>query len=195
MLESYLPIYQLALDLEALRTEAKFWMGSKTRDIYESDANTFQALLRSIQQKCSDCGFTHTADLAKRLIDRSPPATYALIVSALDHLNDSLTHELEQEAVFRISPERKDYFEQTDLFGSKVAVAFPSCTRDSTAATNAVVFQRAGSRPHQAWKKRSMGTPFGRFCFWASHQDRPLLFSNWATRGRNRPVPHGRSMN
>ena len=37
------------------------------------------------------------------------------MVSVLDHLNDSLSDELEEEAVFRISPKRKTYFEQDDL--------------------------------------------------------------------------------
>jgi hypothetical protein len=50
--------------------------------------------------------------------------------SDLDHLNGSLSSELEKEAVFRISPERKCYFEQDELFGPKAAIAFPSCERD-----------------------------------------------------------------
>jgi hypothetical protein len=130
MLESYFPIYQLARDLQALRTEAKSWRGSNAKDIYKSDANDFQVLLKSLHQKCSDYGFTHTSDLAKRLIDRDPPVSYAVMVSALDHLNDSLSYELEKEAVFRIPPERKTYFERDDLFGPEVATAFPSCRRD-----------------------------------------------------------------
>jgi hypothetical protein len=131
MLESYFPIYQLARDLEALRTEAKSWRGSSpTREIFESDAAAFQALLKSIYEMCLDYDFTHTSDQAKRLIDRSPPGNYGVMVSAIDHLNDSLSHELEKEAVFRILPERKGYFEQTDLFGPDVTAAFPSCARD-----------------------------------------------------------------
>jgi hypothetical protein len=136
MLESYFPIYQLARDLQALRTAAKYWRGAKTRELYGSDASDFQALLKSIHETCSDYGFTHTSDLAKRLIDREPPETYDVMVSALDHLNDSLSHELEKEAVFRIPPERKTYFERDDLFGPAVATAFPSCARD---------IERAGS--------------------------------------------------
>ena len=137
MLESYFPIYQLARDLQALRTEAKSWRGSSSiKDIFESDANAFRALLKSIHQTCLDYGFTHTSDLAQRLIDRDPPKTYDVMVSALDHLNDSLSHELGKEAVFRIPPERKTYFERDDFFGPEVATAFPSCARD---------IERAGS--------------------------------------------------
>jgi hypothetical protein len=131
MLESYFPIYQLARDLQALRTDANGWRGSSSiKDVYETDAKAFQALLKSIHQTCSNHGFTHTSDMAKRLIDREPPKTYAVMVAALDHLNDSLSHELEKEAVFRIPPERKTYFERDDLFGPEVANAFPSCARD-----------------------------------------------------------------
>jgi hypothetical protein len=54
----------------------------------------------------------------------------------LDHLNGSLITELKKEAVFRIPPERKDYFERSDLFGPKVADAFPSCGRDIRMAGN-----------------------------------------------------------
>jgi hypothetical protein len=41
-----------------------------------------------------------------------------------------LTTELANEAIFRIPPERKDYYERDDLFGPKVHTAFPSCARD-----------------------------------------------------------------
>ena len=54
----------------------------------------------------------------------------------MNHLNDSLSGELEDESIFRIPPERKDYFEQDDLFGSDVGGAFRSCARD---------IQKAGS--------------------------------------------------
>lgn len=130
MLESYFPIYELARELQALRTEAKSWRSSRIKEIFEKDVNTFQDVLNSVHKNCSDYGFTHTSNLAKRLVDRAPPETYDVMVSALDHLNDSLSHELEKEAVFRIPPERKTYFEGDDLFGKEVATAFPSCERD-----------------------------------------------------------------
>jgi hypothetical protein len=136
MLEGYLPIYELALGLQALRTEAEYWGVSAQREIFQSDAIRFQVLLGAIHQKCLDYGFTHTSELAARIINRDPPKLYADMIPILTHMNDSLSHELEKEVVFRISPERKGYFDQTDPFGSKVAVAFPSCTRD---------IQKAGS--------------------------------------------------
>jgi len=68
-------------------------------------------------------------EMASRLIERGP-RTYATLVFDLDHLDGSLNSELKKEAVFRIPSERKDYFERDELFGSKVATAFPSCERD-----------------------------------------------------------------
>lgn len=95
-----------------------------------SDADRFQSLLEAVHQKCLDFGFTHTSELAKRAMSRAPPKTYAVMDAALTHLNDSLSHELEKEAFFRIPPEQKGYFEQDALFGLEVAAAFPFCQRD-----------------------------------------------------------------
>jgi hypothetical protein len=74
--------------------------------------------------------------MAKRLIDKAPPETYDVMFVDLDHLDGSLQTALKKEAVFRIPPERKDFFECDNLFGPKVADAFPSCGRD---------IQKAGS--------------------------------------------------
>jgi hypothetical protein len=54
----------------------------------------------------------------------------------LDHLNGSLSNLLQKEAVFRVEPDLKKYYEQDDLFGPEVVKAFPSCGWD---------IQRAGS--------------------------------------------------
>jgi hypothetical protein len=131
MPESYLPIYQLALDLGALRANARFWNDQPSREVFDSDARIFPVLLEEIHRKCLAFGFTHTAELAKRIIQRNPSLkTYSDILSPLNHLNDSLNHELEAEAVFRIPDRRKEYFERDDLFGPEVATAFASCARD-----------------------------------------------------------------
>jgi hypothetical protein len=74
--------------------------------------------------------------LTIRVLNKGTPATYGDIFSEMTHLKDSLSHELEREAVFRIPYERKDFYEREDLFGSKVSAAFPSCMRD---------IQKAGS--------------------------------------------------
>jgi hypothetical protein len=131
MLESYFPIYQLALNLQDLRTEAERWRGSShSEEVFNSDADKFQILLKTIYQECLNYGFTHTSDFANCIINGPPPKIYADMVSTLTHLNDSLSHELEREAIFRIPFERKSYFEHVALFGPKVSSAFPSCERD-----------------------------------------------------------------
>jgi hypothetical protein len=79
---------------------------------------------------------THTSDLAKRLSGKPSPETYAEMFSTVNILDEVLSNDLEREFVFRVPSERKGYFEQDELFGRRVAVAFPSCARD---------IQKAGS--------------------------------------------------
>jgi hypothetical protein len=133
MLRSYFPIYQIALDLEGLRSSAELLKGAKVLPPRDAE---FRVLLETIERECLDHGLTHTSELAKRVISRPSPETYDHMFSELNHLNDSLISELRKELIFRIPPELKDYFERDDLFGSKVATAFPSCVRD---------IQKAGS--------------------------------------------------
>lgn len=135
MLRDYTPFYKIALRLQDLLTRARLFKTSSyssSRDISEDDPDikSFRELLDAIHQACENHGLTHTAKLAIRVIARFPPKTYGDIFNELNHLNDSLSGELEDESIFRIPPERKDYFEQDDLFGSEISVAFPSCTRD-----------------------------------------------------------------
>jgi hypothetical protein len=133
MLRSYFPIYQIALSLQELRSTAELL---KRNTCSQPDAQGFRVLLEAIQRECLDHGLTHTSELAGRVIGRPSPETYGQMLSELNHLNDSLSSELEKEAIFRIPPERKGYFERNDLFGPEVATAFPSCARD---------IQKAGS--------------------------------------------------
>ena len=108
MLQSYLPIYQLALDLQALRGRAELLRGSTYHrpGLSESDAQSYVVLLKALQ-KCSAYNFYHTAEMAKRIAGRTLCADYNDLYSDLTHLNDTLSHELEKEAVFRIAPEQK----------------------------------------------------------------------------------------
>jgi hypothetical protein len=64
------------------------------------------------------------------------------------NLNDSVSHELEKEAVFRVAPERKDYFEQDAFFGPKVAAAFPSCERDIRKAGSCYALEQEDACVH-----------------------------------------------
>jgi|ERR1700722_2988354 len=132
MLTNYIPIYQIALNLEGLRAFARIYTGgalSRT-EISPHDKKHLEDLLTAIQRDCPGYGLTHTSELATGVKSRPLPETYAEIFQVLNHLNDSLTNELRKEAIFCIPPERKDYFERDDLFGAKVANAFPSCARD-----------------------------------------------------------------
>jgi hypothetical protein len=135
MLQSYFTIYRIALDLQKLRRTAELYKdGNRKPD--NADAKSFQDLLKEIHEQCLVFGLTAAHEMASRLIDKVPPETYGVMFVDLDHLDGSLATALKKEAVFRISPERKDYFEHSDLFGAEVSNAFPSCVRD---------IQRAGS--------------------------------------------------
>ena len=132
MLQNFMPIYELAAQLQAFRTKADLL--GKSQSLY--DPKLFKALLGNIQNVCTEYGFAHTSELAKRSMKRPPAENYRDVSLIIDHLNDSLTSELEKEAICRIPPERKNYFEHDYLFGKEVAAAFPSCSRD---------IQKAGS--------------------------------------------------
>lgn len=108
----------------------------------------FGTLLKIIDQTCLEYGMTYTSDMAKRIIDKPAPTTYAEIFPDLDHLNGSLSYELRKEAVFRISYERKDYYERDNLFGLEVADAFPSCARDIQNAGNCYALGQADACVH-----------------------------------------------
>jgi hypothetical protein len=135
MLTNYLPLYNIVQLLQALQSEALI-LRTVSQKITESRTKQFNGLLNAIVRDCPAYGLKHSAELAKRAMARPMPDTYVELTSVLTHLDDSLASELEKQAMFRIPPERKEYFERDDLFGSEVATAFPSCVRD---------IQKAGS--------------------------------------------------
>lgn len=132
MLHSYLPIYLIALELQWFRSECAYWKRADTpRKMWPQDAARFQALLETIHRECSHYNLTDTSDMAQRIIDEMTGSeTYVDVLPHLDHLNGSLSNLLKKEAVFRVSPESKRYYERENLFGPKVTHAFPSCERD-----------------------------------------------------------------
>jgi hypothetical protein len=126
MLQSYFPIYELALELEDQRSRARLLTG----EAYSGHVEEFRLIVGKIQKIGAEFGLDHSSDLARRVETRPLPSTNKEIFFALTHLNDSISNELEKEAVFRIPPERKKYYEQAELFGPKVAAAFQSCEWD-----------------------------------------------------------------
>jgi hypothetical protein len=127
MLGHYFQFFKIALQLEALRSTAALLGATK---VISRDSERFRELLDAIQRECVNLGLTHTAKLAARVLSRVPVDNYVDLVHELNHLADSLSSELEDESIFRIPPERKNYFERDDLFGAEVGAAFPSCARD-----------------------------------------------------------------
>jgi hypothetical protein len=129
MLQSYLPIYRIVIDLQKLRRTAEVYADALT-ELHDIDKHKISTLLDAIQQGCLALGLIPPYEMAVRLTERGMPRNHAVLLSDLDHLDGSIDTELKKGAVFRIPPERKDYFEQNELFGSKVTAAFPSCSRD-----------------------------------------------------------------
>ena len=129
MLQTYFPIYKIAIDLQKLRRIAEVCESSRLPPD-RLDKQQLSDLLMEIQRECLALGLIPPHEMASRLIQGGVPKTYAALLSDLNHLDGSLNTELRKEAVFRIPPERKGYFEQDELFGPKVAAAFPSCERD-----------------------------------------------------------------
>jgi hypothetical protein len=138
MLLNHFPIYEITVDLQKLRVIADRYLASGIGDGPPNDTESgqFRALLEKVQRECPPLGFRQTSEIAESIDGRPTPATYRELSIELAHLGDSLGRELKREGVFRIHPDRKNYFEQNALFGPEVAAAFPSCERD---------IQRAGS--------------------------------------------------
>ena len=62
MLESYLPIYEIALDLQSLRSFSKAYQDiASARDVDERGAKAFQKLLSDIRQGCFERGLAASA--------------------------------------------------------------------------------------------------------------------------------------
>jgi hypothetical protein len=138
MLKSYLPIYEIVVKLKSLQQTSSLYKDHTfgVRKVDDIDTEKFQVLLKDILRECLALGLTSTHEMAERLIERDSPGSYAAMFSDLYHLDGSLRTELKKEAVFRIPPERKGYFEHADLFGPEVGVAFSSCARDIQRAGN-----------------------------------------------------------
>jgi hypothetical protein len=147
MLKNYLPIYKIASSLQSLRTTGLLLKGSRL-GVHRDEVERFRILLDEIRRTCLEYDLAYTSDMAKRISDRAMPQTYEQLFPELDHLSDSLSHELGNEAVFQIPSGRKDYFERDDLFGPKVAAAFPSCERDIRKAGSCYALEQEDACVH-----------------------------------------------
>jgi hypothetical protein len=148
MLRNYLPFYQIARDLQKLLSRAEVWKtGEHSQPTKLSNTGEYNDLLADIRKACTEHGLSYTAEMAKRAAQREA-TTHDDVYHTLTHLNDSLTNELEREAIFRIVPERKVYYDQGDLFGPEVAAAFPSCAGDIRNAGNCYALEQPDGCVH-----------------------------------------------
>lgn len=147
MMQSYFPIYKIAIDLQNLRKIAEVYENTR-KELDNFDKRALSDLLEAIQRECLALGLVPPHEMAGRLIERGDTITYATLLADLNHLDGSLNTELRKEAVFRIPPERKGYFEQDELFGPKVAANFPSCERDIKRAGNCYALAQGDACVH-----------------------------------------------
>jgi hypothetical protein len=70
MLRSYFPIYQIALQLQSLRTTALFFKDSVHKNPPQDEVERFNALLKTVHQRCLEYGLNYTSDMAQRIIDK-----------------------------------------------------------------------------------------------------------------------------
>jgi hypothetical protein len=117
------------------------------QEVPEFKKDDFRQYVEKIQLVCADFGLSHTSGMAQKAASR-PPKVFLEVVSTLNHLDDSLTRELEEETVFRIPSERARHFECDALFGETVAAAFPSCARDIRQAGNCYAFGQEDACVH-----------------------------------------------
>lgn len=124
MVESYFPIYQLALSLQSLRSTALFFRESISRTPFPDDVQRFDSLLETIHQRCSKYGLTYTSDMAKRITDKQHPETYAGMFSTLDHLNDSLSTNCRERPSFAFRQNEKTFMSEMTFSDQKYRPRF-----------------------------------------------------------------------
>jgi hypothetical protein len=150
MLLSHFPIYEITVDLQQLRVIADRYLASSIGNgpLNNLEAAQLRALLEKVQRECPPLGLTQTSEVAESIAGRPTPETYRELSIELAHLGDSLGRELKREGIFRIHPDRKNYFEQNGLFGPEVAIAFPSCARDIEKAGSCYALEQEDACVH-----------------------------------------------
>jgi len=119
----------------------------KKSDVSESESKEFRKVLEAIKDSSGE-GLIFSAEAAERLLGQPMPKTYGDMFVHLEHLGGLLDSELSKVAVMCIPPERVAFYEQNDLFGGKVAAAFPSCERDIQEAGSCYALERADACVH-----------------------------------------------
>jgi hypothetical protein len=149
MLLNYFPIYEITIDLQTLRASAELLNSGKiVSQINEWNSRLFQELLEKIRRECPALDLIQPAEIAESIAKRSAPTSYSQLIIELNHLSESFGRELKKELIFRIPPERKNYFESDSLFGPEVSVAFPSCARDIRKAGDCYAFGQEDACVH-----------------------------------------------
>ncbi|HEY8697176.1 MAG TPA: hypothetical protein VIM02_06125 [Rhizomicrobium sp.] len=148
MLQNYISIYEIAQNIEALRTRAEIYSKIDDGKLDAVYAKAFGYILGRLQEASPKYSLGHTADMVALIGGRDTPPKLSQLCQVLTHLNDSITSELKKQNLLRLSPTSSGYFEQQALFGPKVAVAFPSCERDIRKAGSCYALEQEDACVH-----------------------------------------------
>jgi hypothetical protein len=137
MMWRFFPLIEIEIELRDLLNNANLNKGSSSSSYHENkqlaswDIKKVQVFMEKLRRLCQDYKLAHSFDVVDRIMRKQKPYdNYSHLFYELTHLDDMLRLELEKEVIIRIPQERINYYENDELFGEKVAAAFPSCTRD-----------------------------------------------------------------
>lgn len=91
-------------------------------------------LLADIRAEADILGLENTSDLARHfesaVQEKDEQYSNQELLKDLETLSFSFANELRRRFFFRIASDKQKYFQQDDLFGSKVSTDFPSCVEE-----------------------------------------------------------------
>jgi len=102
--------------------------------LYSHQHKEILKLLKDVGAECEILALEHTSDLAAHfescIREKDEEYSNQELLKDLETLNFSFANELRRRFFFRIADDKQKYFQQDDLFGSKVSAAFPYCVAE-----------------------------------------------------------------
>jgi hypothetical protein len=140
MLQRYaFGFYEVVCRLESLREQARIHR-SPSGTLYEYSREDLLKNLREMRTECDVLALSHTSGLTSffetKIVQKNKDYTYGDLLNDLDTLSYNFSNELSERVFFRVENKKLEYFQKKDLFGEKVAVAFPSCISEIESAGN-----------------------------------------------------------
>jgi len=131
--------YEIGRRLEKLRHDADTWAlypkyGIEAKKLPESSQKEVLKAIGEMRDECLALDLTNATDLLSfiesQILDKKGEYTYNDLLKDLDTFSFSFGNELRKHFFFRLADNKKDFFQQHNLFGQRVNDAFPSCTAE-----------------------------------------------------------------